>query len=476
MGVVPALVCAAVLSSSPPCLRLRGGGRGNYNAPPNQARSFGNGRGWAPGAGELENQAMAYNNGQQDWHQDRGPPMSQAPTSQDPGREFGDRGGGQWNNALPFSQVSESIGQEYAQSYGGQDNREAWAGGHYSRSRGQGNMPQDGAPVFSGNSGGYMPSNWESPQGNRYEEQRGAWNNAHSPQYEPYAQRQPQYGSGHNGYGNGVEEGAQGYRRQSWSGGRGGGGWRGEGQHRNPQTSNHGGSSYTSGRRDWVQHDSWKGDYNDDRQSLRPVPRGELLHKIMNSKSRESLTTWILEVRRRSRNSMLAFHTAHILTALNRMTKLPNGGFPGESDDDKRAAKKRYYFALNSLFDRSKAMVPFLNARGVATVVHAVGALNRNDTEGLQGLVTRALEDEVRYNFTCMGFSNMVWALGKGKFNDRELMQQLMDMVYFGESPPAVSAEGVGGEGGGGEDGVHVRSKVQFLKSQPALLFTTEKD
>jgi len=196
----------------------------------------------------------------------------------------------------------------------------------------------------------------------------------------------------------------------------------------------------------------------------------------MNSKTRESLTTWILEVRRRSHNSMLAFHPAHILTALNRMTKLPTGGFPGESNDDKRAAKKRYYFALNSLFDRSKAMVPFLNARGVATVVHAVGALNRNDTEGLQGLVTRALEDEVRYNFTCMGFSNMVWALGKGKFNDRELMQQLMDMVYFGESPPAVSAEGVGGEGGGGEDGVHVGSKVEFRKSQPALLFTTEKD
>ena len=31
-----------------------------------------------------------------------------------------------------------------------------------------------------------------------------------------------------------------------------------------------------------------------------------------------------------------------------------------------------------------QVLLPMLNARGISTVVHAAGALNRNDTEGLQ--------------------------------------------------------------------------------------------
>ena len=73
-------------------------------------------------------------------------------------------------------------------------------------------------------------------------------------------------------------------------------------------------------------------------------------------------------------------------------------------------------------------------------------------------LVQRAMAPGVRGNFTSMGFSNMVWALGKARFHDIALMQQLLGMVYFGERPPegpgaAVDAGEGGGDGEAGEGG-----------------------
>ena len=117
------------------------------------------------------------------------------------------------------------------------------------------------------------------------------------------------------------------------------------------------GQEYNDGARDWVQRDSWKDEpyHNRDRRARGGVTnfiqKGEVLRKILDAQSREGLGDWILEVKRRSRGSMGAFFPVHIMTSLNRMTKLPPGktketaeltvGSAGDAMSERAACSRR---------------------------------------------------------------------------------------------------------------------------------------
>ena len=238
-------------------------------------------------------------------------------------------------------------------------------------------------------------------------------------QYDPSYQ----HASGQAGYGawqnpGGSHADSHNERRSFWSegGGGGGGGYRGGQRDKDFQRGTPGGGGHASGGQDWVQQETWKDDSyrHRDRRGRGPPPvyKHEVLRRILNARTREDLANWVLEVKQRARGNVGNFVPAHVMTALNKMTKLPPGRSKG-SPEQQRRSKARYCAAVNTLFDRAKYLLPQLNSRGIATVVHAAGALNRNDTEGLEMLVRRSLDEGVRRNFTTMGFSNMVWALGK---------------------------------------------------------------
>jgi hypothetical protein len=87
-----------------------------------------------------------------------------------------------------------------------------------------------------------------------------------------------------------------------------------------------------------VQHDSWKGNAYA-RRRFSPggggggggggvINRGAFLDKISRTKTKEELVNIIAEARQRARG-MKGFTAVHILTSLNRLTKLPPGGLRG---------------------------------------------------------------------------------------------------------------------------------------------------
>ena len=146
------------------------------------------------------------------------------------------------------------------------------------------------------------------------------------------------------------------------------------------------GQEYNDGARDWVQRDSWKDEpyHNSDRRArggaTNFIQKGEVLRKILDAQSREGLGDWILEVKRRSRGSMGAFFPVHIMTSLNRMTKLPPGKTKetaeltvGSAVDamSERAACGRRQRQQDTAFTRARARAnthEFQSSRGQRTV------------------------------------------------------------------------------------------------------------
>ena len=428
------MVCGAALGPVPcasgaAVLRLHGGGPDRHFHPPPPASAYGDAQqGWGPGpegaSGTLA--PLAARNPHEDWRQRGPPPQVDGPAHH--GAPYGMPAGapyGMQYGAPPPQHVASGYGSEQG----------SWApggGGRYPTNVGgmaPGMAPalRDGHGGLSGSGGGAYPhSSWGPPgqDRGRYGEQRH-WQEQHFAAPPRNYPPQPAPWGGYDGQGAAQQTGGAtaDYRQRAWDGGS-------DGQRRRRGGDQSGDSFPGGGAREWVQRDAWKASPRGRRGVHREgtVPKSEVLRRILDSRTRQDLANWILEVKRRSHGGMGAFGAVHVMTSLNRMTKLP----PGDSSP---RSKARYSGALNSVFGRAKYLRGSLNARGIATVVHAAGALNRNDTEGLQLMLQRGLEEGVRSNFTAMGFSNVVWALGKARFPDADLMGQVLGMVSVSVLP-----------------------------------------
>ena len=428
------IVCGAALGPVPcasgaAVLRLHGGGPDRHFHPPPPASAYGDAQqGWGPGpegaSGTLA--PHAARNPHEDWRQRGPPPQVDGPAHH--GAPHGMPAGAPYGvpyGAPPPQYVASGYGSE-------QGSWAAGGGGRYPTNIGgmaPGMAPalRDGHGGLSGSGGGAHPhSSWVPPgqDRGRYGEQRH-WQEQHFAAPPKNYPPQPAPWGGYDGQGAAQQTGGAtaDYRQRAWDGGS-------DGQRRRRGGDQSGDSFPGGGAREWVQRDAWKASPRGRRGVHREgtVPKSEVLRRILDSRTRQDLSSWILEVKRRSHGGMGAFGAVHVMTSLNRMTKLP----PGDSSP---RSKARYSGALNSVFGRAKYLRGSLNARGIATVVHAAGALNRNDTEGLQLLLQRGLEAQVRGNFTAMGFSNMVWALGKARFPDADLMGQVLGMVSVSVLP-----------------------------------------
>ena len=318
------LLCAAVLgwaaaeaAGDPTCMRLRGGGypQDYNNGPPRQAGSYGNvQQGWGPAPGgeapSMPPGAGGYSRQPPppDWRS-RGPPARMdhayrpAPQTAQSNPGYGFQG---YRNDV-------EMGQDYYQA------RQPPPPPGYQNNP----APRESSAYWQPPAGGYGAGHDEGYGGGlgggRYgQEPLRERRSADMGHY----QSRPQYGGGPGQGGSGPA--FQGY-------GGSGGGW---GSERRFQP----GQGRGLGGRDWVQHDSWKGNAYA-RRRFSPgggggggggvvMNRAGFLDKISQTKTKEELVNIIAEARQRQRG-MKGFTAVHILTSLNRMTKLPPGGLRG---------------------------------------------------------------------------------------------------------------------------------------------------
>mmetsp|Transcript_11635 Transcript_11635/g.40160 ORF Transcript_11635/g.40160 Transcript_11635/m.40160 type:complete len:734 (-) Transcript_11635:53-2254(-) len=160
------------------------------------------------------------------------------------------------------------------------------------------------------------------------------------------------------------------------------------------------------------------------------------MKQIAAARSREELVDLIVTYRSQSGGSTSFFQIGHVLLALNKFTKLPLYSKSSKAPP-RGQGRKNYIYAVNGLFHRAQQFCNVLNARGVSTIAHAAASLGRNDTALISALTQRPLVPSVKRNFTAMGLSNFIWAIGKTGFRDSVRIQQICDILELAGDPAA---------------------------------------